>query len=233
MTSVGGYSPGDPPSRRTLRLLSFSFLHWNDQWFKRREMPTFPHLLKVLLPKRSNELQGASVMIRKGWAIKVSLGEFFTTNEPIQLEDENFFGRKADTFSIHPDEMIVGQMPPTFSLGLGKVVMRYLRDEEQMPAFVKGLSETAGMGHVIPDYETLLQKGLEKMKKEIKETQPKTEEENDFLAACILALEGVQKYITNFGFLAGSLAERTDTTFSTVQRENLKKVHNKAGTTLI
>lgn len=166
-------------------------------------------------------------MIRKGWAIKVSLGRFFTTNKPTKLEDEDFFGRKSDTFSIHPDEVIVGQMPPTFSLGLGKVVMRYLRNEERMPAFVNGLSETAGMGHVIPDYETLLQKGLEKMKKEIKETQPNTKEEDDFLAACTLTLEGVQKYINNFGFLAGYLAELSGTTFTTAQRENLQKVHNK------
>lgn len=166
-------------------------------------------------------------MVRKGWAIKVSLARFFTTNNLTKLDDKTFFGRKSDTFSIHPDEVIVGQMPPTFSLGLGKVVMPYLRDDERMPAFVKGLSETAGMGHVIPDYETLLEKGLEKMKNEIKAIKPNTSEEHDFLAACILALEGVQKYITNFGFLAGNLAERGDITFTTAQRENLKKVHDK------
>jgi len=78
------------------------------------------------------------------------------------LEDPTFFARKADAFSIHPEEIIVGRMPPCFSLGLGKAVMPYLREEEKMPAFFKGLSEAAGMGHVIPDYETLLQKGLDK-----------------------------------------------------------------------
>ena len=191
-------------------------------------MPAFPHLFAVLSGKRLKEVQEASVMIRKGWAIKVSLGRFLTTNKVTKLEDEDFFGRKADTFSIHPDEVIIGQMPPTFSLGLGKVVMPYLREDERMPAFMKGLSETSGIGHVIPDYETLLQKGLENIKEEIKEIQPDTNEENDFLAACILALEGVQKYIINFGFLAGNLAERNNLTFTTAQRENLRKVlHNK------
>ena len=38
--------------------------------------------------------------------------------------------------------------------------MPYLHENEKMPAFVKGLSEAAAMGHVIPDYETLLKKGL-------------------------------------------------------------------------
>ena len=85
-----------------------------------------------------------------------------TTNKRKKLEDPAFFARKADTFSIHPDEIVVGRMPPCFSLGLGKAVMPYLREEEKMPAFFKGLSEAAGMGHVIPDYEMLLQKGLDK-----------------------------------------------------------------------
>lgn len=92
------------------------------------------------------------------------MGSFLTTNKANKLEDPTFFGRRADVFSIHPDELIVGRMPPCFSLGLGKRVMPYLREDEQMPAFMKGLSEAAGMGHVIPDYETLLQKGWAKIK---------------------------------------------------------------------
>ena len=90
------------------------------------------------------------------------MGRYFTTNKLKKLVHPNFFARKADTFGIHPEELIVGRMPPCFSLGLGKAVMPYLREEEKMPAFIKGLSEAAGMGHVIPDYETLLQKGLDK-----------------------------------------------------------------------
>lgn len=89
----------------------------------------------------------------------MSLGRLLTTNKISKLENPAFFGRKADSFSIHPDEIIVGRMPPCFSLGLGKAVMPYLHEDEKMPAFFKGLSEAAGMGHVIPDYETLLQKG--------------------------------------------------------------------------
>lgn len=90
----------------------------------------------------------------------MSLGRLLTTNKISKLENPAFFGRKADSFSIHPDEIIVGRMPPCFSLGLGKAVMPYLHEDEKMPAFFKGLSEAAGMGHVIPDYETLLQKGV-------------------------------------------------------------------------
>ncbi|KAK2570558.1 putative dehydratase PflD [Acropora cervicornis] len=222
--TTGGYTPGDPPSDRVLRLLGYAFLQWNDQWFKRREMPKFPHLLQSVSSKRRRHLDGASVMIRKGWAMKVTLGRFLTTNKPEKLEDPTFFGRRADVFSIHPDELIVGRMPPCFSLGLGKRVMPYLRKEEQMPAFVKGLSEAAGFGHVIPDYETLLTKGLERMKQDMKDDIGDTEEQSDFVASCILALEGAQKYIKNFGFLAGYMAQKSESIFSDAQRENLKTI---------
>ena len=223
--TTGGYTPGDPPSDRVLRLLDYAFQQWNDQWFKRREMPKFPHLLKAVSVKKTNSLlQNASIMIRKGWAIKVSLGRLLTTNKASKLEDPTFFCRIADTFNLHPDELIVGRMPPCFSLGLGKAVMPYLREDETMPAFFKGLSEAAGMGHVIPDFETLLKKGLGKMIKEMNANMGETEKEKEFVRSCILALEGVQKYIKNFGFLAEYFAHNNDFALSEAQRSHLKKV---------
>ena len=226
--TTGGYSAGDPPSDRVLCLLDYAFQQWNDQWFKRREMPKFPHLLKVVSVKKTSRLlQNAPIMIRKGWAMKVSLGRLFTTNKTAKLEDPTFFGRKADTFNLHPDELIVGRMPPCFSLGLGKAVMPYLREDETMPAFFKGLSEAAGMGHVIPDFETLLQKGLGKMIEEMKANMGETEKQKEFVRSCILALEGVQKYIKNFGYLAGYCAQKSDFALSEAQRSNLKKVRLK------
>jgi len=191
-------------------------------------MPKFPDLLKAVSDKKNkSSLQNASIMIRKGWAVKVSLGCLLTTDETAKLEDPAFFCRKADTFNLHPDELIVGRMPPCFSLGLGKAVMPYLRKDETMPAFFKGLSEAAGMGHVIPDFETLLQKGLGKMMKEMNANMGETEKEKEFVHSCILALEGVQKYIENFGFLAGYFADNSDFALSEAQRSHLRKVRLK------
>lgn len=51
-----------------------------------------------------------------------------------------------------------------------------------------------------------------------------TKEQSDFVASCILALEGAQKYIKNFGFLAGYMAEKSEFAFSDAQRENMKTV---------
>ena len=77
--TTGGYNPGDPPSDRVLRLLDYAFLQWNDQWFKRREFPKYPHLFERISSKKKEVVQGASIMIRKGWTIKVHLGNFTTS----------------------------------------------------------------------------------------------------------------------------------------------------------
>ena len=225
--TTGGYHPGDPPSNRVLGLLDYGFQQWNDQWYKRREMPKIPHLFTMLKPTKLSKVKEASVMIRKGWATKVSLGRLFTTNKVQKLRDSKqpFFGRKADFFNLHPDEIIVGRMPKCFSLGLGKAVMPYLHEYEVIPAFYKGLSEAAGMGHVVPDYERLVQNGLGKIIEELKTTDKgETAEKQDFITACILALEGIQKYIRNFGILAGYCADNSGFAISEAQKQNLKQV---------
>lgn len=72
--STGGYSPGDPPSGRVLRLVEFAFQQWNDQWFKRREMPKIPHLFETLKsPKKLSRVKKSSVMIRKGFSFLSNL----------------------------------------------------------------------------------------------------------------------------------------------------------------
>ena len=224
--TTGGYLPGDPPSNRVLGLLDYAFQQWNDQWFNRREMPKIPHLFEVLKGKKLKAVKDASIMIRKGWAVKVSLKRLFTTNKVHKLYclDEPFFGCQADFFSLHPDEIIVGRMPKCFSLGLGKAVMPYLHESEKIPAFYKGLSEAAGMGHVVPDYESLVQKGLRKMIQELEAEKGETTEEQDFITSCILALKGISKYIRNFGFLAGYCADNSGFAISDAQKQNLKQV---------
>lgn len=47
-----------------------------------------------------------------------------------------------------------------FFLGFGKVVMFYFYESEKILVFYKGFSEVVGMGYVVFDYESLVQKGL-------------------------------------------------------------------------
>lgn len=87
------------------------------------------------------------------------------------------------------------------------------------------------MGHVIPDYETLLEKGLENIKKEMQgNVKGATPAERDFLQACILTFEGLQKYIRNYAFYAGYLLEdknRIRFGLSDAHCETLKEVNVK------
>ena len=45
--------------------------------------------------------------------------------------------------------------------------------------------------------------------------------------SCMHTLNGVQKYIRNFGFLAGYMAQKNEFALSNAQRDNLKKVSIK------
>ena len=237
MTS-GSYDPGDEPSARVLRLLGYAFLQWNDQWFKQREIPPIKNLGEYLQnePDKAKAVMSSSVMIRKSWATKVTLGELFTTSKEEEMESSDFFGNKADLFNIHPDEVIVGRMP-NHSLGLGKVAMPYLHEgNEKMEAFLKGLSENASIGHIIPNIGLALEKGIPGLIKEIQERRGQLDatenrkEEEEFLEGCIISLEGVQNYIKNYSALAKHLAtakqrpNSREYKFTDVQKTNLNEI---------
>ena len=62
------------------------------------------------------------------------------------------------------------------------------------------------------------------MKQDMSANKGETKEQQEFVTSCVLALDGVQKYIRNFGFLAGYMAQNNDFALSDAQRNNLKKV---------
>ena len=226
--TTGGYG-ADAPSSRVMSLVDYMFCHWNDQWFKERSWPPMPHLFENMKNKKDKSLVAKltttmPVALRKGWAIKRTLGSLLTTNKAHKLEDENFYGRKAGTFCIHPNDILAGRMPSTFSLGLSQLAMPYLFDKEVMPAFVKGLSEAGTFGHVIPHFQTLLDKGIGKLIEELLAASTKDESEKNFVNSCILALQGIKKYHKNYAFLANYMADNQSFNYSNAQRANLKEV---------
>lgn len=234
MTSGDYHTPGDEPSSRVLRLIGYAFLQWNDQWFKKREIPPIEHLEKFLVGPSKTEVMSSSVTIRKSWAIKVTLGELVTTSNVDEMDSSDFYGNKADLFNIHPDEIIVGRMP-NFSLGLGKVTMPYLREgNEKMAAFLKALSENASIGHIIPNIGLVLEMGIsgliEDIKKKKEQRVAEGEQDVDFLKGCIISLEGVQSYVKNYAALASHLASAEQPSnsreykFTQEQRANLSEI---------
>ena len=225
------YRADSVPSCRIRRLLQYTFEQWNHNWLKKIEVPDIPSLSEVAMSKSEERFSHGSIPLRKGLAIKKSLGEVITTCD-VQNKMHNpsqLYGWKADIFNIHPDEIIVGHLPKSSSLGLGRQVMRYLTDEERRNAFLKGLSEVSGCGHVIPDYEKLLRLGISGLSKEISEKMSISDpnvEKKEFYTSCNLALEGLKMYIKNHGTLAEYLASKTNE-YNEDQRRNLRTIASR------
>jgi len=205
-----------PPTPRVLQLLGTAFSRWQDNWYFDRAQRELEHLCAYVArkhgPEKALEVMNLPIMERMGWAIKVSLGDVFTS------DDYGFRGRRrdthgnwyngADTYSLRPDELIVGAMP-NLGLGQGRYVIDYARKDEQLAHFFSGLSSASGVGHLVPGFQRALDKGLAGLAADVmgrrdNESDPK---KRSFYAAALLALEGVQEYCHAYARLAKKEAE--------------------------
>ncbi|HWS71067.1 MAG TPA: Dyp-type peroxidase, partial [Thermoanaerobaculia bacterium] len=157
----------DPPSNRVLELLANAFSRWQDNWYFDRKQQELKHLCVYVARKygreKAAEVMALSVAERMGWTAKISLGDVFTSHE------YGFRGRKqdengnwingADTYRIHPQELIVGALA-NIGLGQGRYVIDYARRDEQIQNFFLGLSYASGVGHVVPAFQRALDKGV-------------------------------------------------------------------------
>jgi len=183
------------PTNRVLSLLENIFSLWQDNWYFNRKQEEIKDDIRHYIAQyhgsdKPADIMNESIMIRKGWAIRLSLHLFSSADygfrgRKIRLEDGTLipyssFREKdgtivygSDTFRISPEEIIVGAMP-NLSLGEGRYVMRYLSDSERLDGFLANLSEASGVGHVIPHFEKALQKGLKVMMDEILDYEKNT-----------------------------------------------------------
>ena len=199
----GRYRPGDPPSERLLSLLGRAFSHWNDGWLKRRPFPRLPHLSSLVTPEEQPVLQ-ASAQQRKGLANRKTLAELLST-------PQSPYAKQGQLLRIHPKELLVGVIPD-FTLGRGKEVVPYLSEDESVSAWLKGeLNEWSAMGHIVPDYQRLVDRGLGAMLDDVRAhlAQPGlTTAQHDFYQSTVWSLEGVQAYLQNWATLADAAAGR-------------------------
>src|SRR6266566_33140 len=63
------------------------------------------------------------------------------------------------SFPVDPDELIVGTLPP-FSVGQGKEFVRYLTKQEELLRMFDYLNELSPMGHIVPDHERVVRRGM-------------------------------------------------------------------------
>jgi len=220
-----------PPTNRILSLLENIFSLWQDNWYFNRKQEEIKGDIRDYIAHykgsdKPADIMKESIMVRKGWAIRLSLQLFSSADygfrgRKIRMKDgslipySSFYEDRgevvygSDTFRISPEEIIVGAMP-NLSLGEGRYVMKYLSETERREGFLSNLSEASGVGHVIPHYEKALQKGLKIMKEEVLayEEKANTQEQKDLYRSAYLALEGISEYCLNYAELARTMAAK-------------------------
>lgn len=194
-------------SDRIMVLLGQTFSRWNDTWQKKPFMPAPGHLQDYLKEERWQAYRdignSQSAALRKGLAIKISLADVLQ-REPFQTQ--------AGLFTIKPNEIIVGNMPP-LTLGSGTRVMEYLTQEEKIEGFFGMLNEYSATGHNIPNYRKVLKLGIPGLLEEARGYWEKAgDESRDFYQSTIWALEGLQAFIENYAELARKMADSTTET---------------------
>ncbi|XP_078595712.1 uncharacterized protein LOC144872888 [Branchiostoma floridae x Branchiostoma japonicum] len=218
--TTGGYMDTQyTPSSRVLKLMGRVLTDWQRSWFEKMDEPLIPDL-QTFLSKEDRKLldnYDNAVPIRKG------LATFYTLQHIVSTPP---FSRKFDLYRIYPDELIVGVMP-SFAFGLGKRVMPYLTPEEQIPAFQMGVNEGAAIGHVVPDYQVILDKGLHALIDEMENSakSAQTKDKQMFFISAAKSLLGVQAYIESYAVLADNLS--TKETFTEEQKANLRQARDR------
>ncbi|WP_228151912.1 Dyp-type peroxidase [Acinetobacter seifertii] len=221
-----------PPSNRILSLLENTFSLWQDNWYFNRKQEEIEHGIDYYIDEfdisdKPENIMDLSIMVRKGWAIRLSLQLFSSENygfrgrkillnetgtmvpysSRLECKGKVIYG--SDTYRIMPDEIIVGAMP-NLTLGEGRYVMKYLSEEERLQGFLRNLSEASGVGHVIPNYKKALDLGLAGLQQEIAKhaSKAQTPEKKDFYEGSRLALVGISEYFLNYSKLAFKVADQ-------------------------
>jgi Dyp-type peroxidase family len=224
-----------PPSYRVLTLLADAFSRWQDNWYFNRAQPEMSHLCVYLAryygAAKAKEVMALSIEERAGWAAKVLLGNVLTS------EDYGFRGRRtdakgnvfngADTYHIHPFEILVGSMP-NLGLGQGKYLIDFARDDEQLSNFFDNLSYASGVGHIVPYFGEALKLGMDKLTANVAALRDSAanQKQRHFYAGAVLALEGVADHCRAFARLADSMAKATSPG-ETAERDNLTQIRDR------
>ncbi len=195
--------PKDHPDKLSPRvciLLQEVFEKWQakPKWFNFDQLGhLFDHYSASDLPK----IKSLSVAERKGMAIK----KMFI----IICDAEN--RAKHGTMEINANELIVGTLPP-YSVGQGKELMRYLTKEESLYWEMRYLNEWSPFGHIVPDHQVVLNKGIlgiiHECQEKINGIGNPASKRTQFYNAVISSLEGVLFFTNAYADFALETAEQ-------------------------
>jgi len=206
----------DLPSPRVCNHLLRAFQLWREKplWLSEEDVG---HLFRNDgVPAEQRQATAAlPISIRKARAVRRMFE--IITSAPV--------AKRAGSFSVHPDELILGTLPP-FSVGQGKEFVRYLTQEEELHAMLNYLNELSPMGHIVPDYGPVVCRGLRAM---IEDCVAKADSANDrakeFYQAVRESLEAVIYFAEQYAAEAERLAAEPFVTGA--ERESLLAASNR------
>lgn len=190
----------DRLSPRVCTLLQNTFEKWHSKhrWIGFGRMG---HLFDYYQNDELAKVKALSVAERKGLAIK----------KMFEIICDPQYREAAGTMEIHPQELIVGTLPP-YSVGQGKELMRYLTDDESLYWELRYFNEWSPFGHIVPDHESLLDKGIIGIIGDCQAKQHKLDPTNivkkQFYTSVISALEGVLYFINSYADFAHNAAQK-------------------------
>ena len=190
----------DRPSPRVCRLLLETFELWQTQQ-PFPAMGWLGHLRDHLNQDDPPDAMDLPVSVRRGLALRKTL-ELLTSER----------ARRDGFFAVNPDELILGVMPP-YSVGQGKEVMEYLKDErddhdEALASDLNFLNPWSNFGHIVPNHEKVVRRGLRSIIEECSRLRElvAAPDRKAFYSAAIHALEGVILFAGRYADLAESEA---------------------------
>ncbi|HYI39956.1 MAG TPA: pyruvate formate lyase family protein [Allosphingosinicella sp.] len=194
-----GDGHADRPSPRACRLMSGMF----EQWRTRAPFPArdgFGHLRDHLAPDEAG-LMAEPVAVRRGHAMAKSLRMI-----------GGAWGKAGGFFRVDADELIVGNMPP-YSVGQGKELMAYLKGaeddfDERLSFEADYLNPWSNFGHVCPDHEKIVRRGVRSIIEECREARAASAEagRQAFYLSVEIALQGVIDFAAGYAREAAALA---------------------------
>ena len=192
----------DLPSPRVCRLMQGMFERWQGQQ-PFPEWDCFGHIRDHADKSDPPQLMTQSIAVRRGVAIKKTLA-WLVGHE----------GQARGLAVVHPDELIVGTMPP-YSVGQGKEIMGFLKgekdDHDETLAYEIGfLNGWSNFGHIVPDHEKVMRLGLRQIITDCSAsaTDTKDLEQRAFYESVVHALQGCIRFAEGYAELAGRQAGR-------------------------
>ena len=193
------------PSPRVCQLLLGTFERWRRKpsWLSASDIGS---IFDGKSGEERETLARLSVAERKGLALRKLAG--ILTHATIS--------RRAETVRIMPDDLIVGTIPP-YSVGMGKKMVSYLTQAEELEAAVNYLDEHSPFGHVVPDHSVELVRGLGSVIDDLSRRAAEDPDHGPFYRSVGSALAAILDLAEGWSDLVRNEAER----FSGSQRTTL------------